>query len=265
MTYIKQTLKRIFKLKSLRAKPHFLGIGTQKGGTTTLYRLLKKHPDIFLPENKEIHYFTKNYYLGDEWYINHFQEASPGQIRGEITPYYLFHAAVPGRIKSFKNNMKFIILLRDPVERTLSQYFHSVRLGLEDLSLEDALNAEEDRLENSASIISKPNGKHLSHQEHSYLSRSRYDIQIKRYSKYFKKKNMLIISSEKFFKDDGSCMNSISNFLQVKNFSEGIKITKENQGKGESYNVSDFIKRKIRQRLYKTYEWIENEIGISWE
>ena len=124
MTYIKQNLKRIFKLKSYNAKPHFLGVGTQKGGTTTLYRLLKKHRDIFLPENKEIHYFTKNYHLGDQWYINHFQESLPGKIRGEITPYYLFHEAVPSRIKLFRDNMKFIILLRDPVERTLSQYFH---------------------------------------------------------------------------------------------------------------------------------------------
>ena len=45
--------------------PDFLGLGTQKGGTTTLHRLLGKHPDVFLPACKEVHFFDQNYSSGE--------------------------------------------------------------------------------------------------------------------------------------------------------------------------------------------------------
>ena len=57
-------------------------------------------------------------------------QAESHQCCGEVTPYYLFHPEVPQRIKSQLPDVKLIVLLRDPVERALSQYFHSRRLGL---------------------------------------------------------------------------------------------------------------------------------------
>ena len=256
--------KELFGLISRNPKPHFLGIGTQKGGTTTLYRILKQHQDIFLPDNKEIHYFTKFFQNGDNWYINHFREAPPGKLRGEITPYYLFHEAVPQRIYEFNNKMKLIVLLRDPVERALSQYFHSVRLGLEDLPLEEALSSEEERLANSQSIISIPGKNHISHQEHSYVSRSRYDIQIKRYMNYFENKNLLILKSEDFFKDHYLSLKLISKFLGINSFQEGIQIPKANSGNGESMNVNLNIKHKIANELSETYKWLKENYSIAW-
>ncbi len=258
-------LKAFWGIRSQRPKPHFLGIGTQKGGTTTLYQILKQHPDIFLPDNKEIHYFTKFYNYGDEWYINHFKEASAGKIRGEITPYYIYHEAVPKRIYKFKKNIKLILLLRNPVERALSQYFHSVRLGLENLTLEEALKAEKDRLENSQTLIHIPGQTNKSHQEHSYISRSRYEIQIQRYTNLFKAKNLLILKSEDIFKNNISSLNLLSTFLGIKPFSENINIPIGNPGAGESTNVSLDIKHKIINELSSTYKWVKEEIGITWD
>ena len=59
--------------------PDFLGLGTQKGGTTTLHRLLDQHPAIHLPACKEVHYFDQNYDKGQSWYSEQFQAAQPGQ------------------------------------------------------------------------------------------------------------------------------------------------------------------------------------------
>ena len=143
-------------LRERHPRPHFLGVGTQKGGTTSLYQLLKGHPDIYLPDNKEIHYFTKFYDRGDAWYRKQFEPAPAGQLRGEITPYYLFHAAVPKRIHALRSDMKIIALLRHPVERTLSQYYHSCRWKLETLPLEEALAAEEERLQGALEVIQTP-------------------------------------------------------------------------------------------------------------
>ena len=55
-------------------KPNFLVIGAQRAGTTWLYECLREHPEIFLPETKELHYFDLNHEKGDEWYFQHFEE-----------------------------------------------------------------------------------------------------------------------------------------------------------------------------------------------
>ena len=111
--------------------PDFLGIGVQKGGTTTLQRLLEQHPDLFLPKQKELHYFSLHYGKGEAWYRQQFAAAAPQQRCGEITPYYVFHPQAPQRIHALLPQAKLILLLRDPVERALSQFAHSRRLGLE--------------------------------------------------------------------------------------------------------------------------------------
>ena len=257
-------LKRILKLRSRKPIPHFLGIGTQKGGTTSLYQILKLHPEVFLPNNKEIHYFTKHFELGEEWYVNHFNLARPGQIRGEITPYYLFHEAVPNRIYQFNPRMLLIVLLRDPVARTISQYFHSKRLGLENLELNQALEEESQRLANIEDIIHKPDGKHFSYQEHSYISRSQYDIQLKRYFKLFKKTNILILRSEDLFANKRSVLNQISQFLKINHFDQNTLIPKANSGNNESENISEKTKDLIANKLRPTYDWLEIELGIKW-
>ncbi len=256
--------KEFLGIRSGEPKPHFLGIGAQKGGTTTLYQILKKRKEIYLPNNKELHYFSKHFDLGESWYKRQFMDSLPGQLRGEITPYYLFHDEAPKRIYSFKSNILLIVLLRDPIERTISQYFHSIRLGLEDLSFEKAIEQEDIRLKDSQLVISKPGGTHHSHQEHSYIARSKYDIQLKRYLKFFRKDQLLILRSEDLFKRDSEALTSISDFFGIKPFDKDVIIPKENPGQGESIIVSAQLRQKIAKRLNPTYMWLDKELGINW-
>ena len=113
--------------------PHFLGLGTQKGGTTSLQKLLEQHPGVYLPPCKEVHYFTVHTKKPADWYAAHYSRAQPRQRRGDITPFYLFHPEVPNRIRSLMPRARMIVLLRDPVERALSQVFHARRHGFEAL------------------------------------------------------------------------------------------------------------------------------------
>ena len=251
-------------LRSRRPRPHFLGIGTQKGGTTTLYQLLKPHPEVFLPDNKEVHYFTKHYAKGEDWYLEHFAAAAPGQLRGEITPYYLFHQAVPERIHALRPNMRLIALVRDPVERTLSQYFHSRRLGLEDLPLEQALAAEAERLAGSEALIRQPGGTHSSHQEHSYLARSRYDEQLQRYFHLFGRSNVLVLRSEDLFEQPQASLRALSAFLGIRPFAAGLAVPRANSGGGEAAAVEPGVRARLAQQLAPTYAWLEQELGLSW-
>ena len=77
---------------------------------------------IFLPSRKEVHYFSLHYNKGLKWYEEFFSLANASQIRGEITPYYLFHPYAAERIAHDLGIIRIIILLRDPFHRTLSLF-----------------------------------------------------------------------------------------------------------------------------------------------
>ena len=133
--------------------PDFLGIGAQKAGTTYLYSLLSEHPQVFLSSPKELHFFSLHYQKGLAWYQDQFKFAATDKCCGEITPYYMFHPLASKRIRKHLPNVKLIVLLRDPVERALSQFFHSRRLGLEPLCFKDAFALEAQRLFGASSKL----------------------------------------------------------------------------------------------------------------
>ena len=251
-------------LRSFRPMPHFLGIGTQKGGTTSLYWLLRKHSEIFLPEPKELQYFTLNFDKTVDWYSDFFKEAKPGQLRAEITPYYLYHPSVPQRIHQLNPAMRMIVLLRDPVERALSQYFHAKRLGFEDLSIDEAFAAEPSRLKNSLVVVTEPGGVHFSHQKHSYVSRSCYDQQIKRYFDFFSPSQLLILRSEDLFNEPDLAMRKIERFLNLSPFPACTELLCANKGEGKANEVSTSFRKYLRRKLESTYKWLEHELDLTW-
>ena len=261
---LQRKVKSKLGLREINPRPHFLGIGTQKGGTTTLYQLLKKHPEIYLPENKEIHFFTKYYDRGENWYRSQFKDAPAGKIRGEITPYYLFYAAAPQRIHRFRTDMKIIALVRNPIERTLSQYFHSYRLKREKLTLEKALAAEQERLNGIEEKILVHGGNNLSYQEHSYVSRSRYETQLERYFNFFGKENVLVLRSEDLFDGNRNAVIAIQEHLELAPFPKDTVIPRANQGFSESDKVSQKIRERLKGEFQTTFRWMKETLNIEW-
>ena len=181
-------------------KPDFIIIGAQKGGTSSLFNYLSQHSQIQLPSVKEIHFFDYNYGKGIEWYRKQF----PGKfirlkITGEASPYYLFHPLVPQRVFSCCPNAKFIVLLRNPVDRAYSHFMMEKKRGDEPLTFEEAINIEPQIINNEENkIINNPEYRSISHQRSSYLARGMYYSQIKRWLNYFPKKQFLFIKSESF-------------------------------------------------------------------
>ena len=236
--------------------PDFLVLGTQKGGTTTLQRLLNQHPGVFLAPGKEVHYFSQHWEQSPDWYASHFRDARPGQRRGDITPFYLFHPQAPQRIHSLLPGAQLIVLLRDPVERALSQYFHSVRLGFEPLSLAEGLAAEPERLATEAPL-------HL--QEHSYVSRSRYLEQLDRYSDLFPDQQLLVLKSEAFFAEPETTWKRIESFLGLSAAPCPASLPKANSGQGESAAVPAEIRNDLRQQLKATALEVRERYGFGWD
>lgn len=100
--------------------PAFLGIGAQKAGTSWLHANLRAHPDLFLPAQKEVHYFDRLYYFSVYRYAAVFAEAG-SRMAGEFTPAY---ALLPEQrirfIARMNPNLRILFMLRDPVARAWS-------------------------------------------------------------------------------------------------------------------------------------------------
>lgn len=244
--------------------PQFLGIGVQKGGTTTLQRLLEQHPDAFLPVAKELHFFSLHFAQGEGWYRQQFAGAGAGQRCGEITPYYVFHPAAPQRIAALLPGVKLIVLLRDPVERALSQYFHSLRLGLEPLPLEQALVAEPQRLAGAGDVLAAAEGRHRSHQEHSYLARSRYEQQLPVWEALFPLEQRLVLRSEDLFTSPEQLWPQLLRFLELEPRALPPLGRPANAGRGEAAAVEPALRARLREQLQPTYAWVAERYGITW-
>ena len=245
--------------------PDFLGLGVQKGGTTSLQRLLEQHPGAFLPAAKEVHFFSLHLAEGDGWYRNQFATVRAEQLCGEITPYYLFHPQAPSRVKALVPLARLLVLLRDPVERVLSQFFHSRRLGLELLELEAALASESQRLVGANAVLEAAEGRHKSHQEHSYLSRSRYEEQLPRWQALFPDAQLLVLLSEDLFKQSEAVWTRLLSFLELDPWPLPCLGQPANAGRGEAMQVSPAVRLNLKNQLQDTYRWAEDQYGFTWD
>jgi hypothetical protein len=174
--------------------PSFLGIGAQRSGTSWLYEQLKNHPDIFMPERKEIHFFDKNYELGIDWYKNFFpdnKKSFSDRVCGEISPGYLYTNDAAQRILKYIPDCKIIAILRNPIDRCYSQYKYSVRNNSDQRSfIEFARQTDA-------------------------LSISLYSEQVKRFKTNFPTESFLCLIFEEVMSDPPNALKQIGNFIGV--------------------------------------------------
>ena len=175
-----------------RARVDFMIVGAQKSGTTALARFLGQHPEIEMSAVKEPHVFDSPDFSPDwsseeidERYARHFHHKRGAQVRlrGEATPIYMYWRGVPPLLARYNPNLKIIVLLRDPVERALSNYAMQVERGREKLPLWLALLLEPIRLRLSE----------RSRREHSYRDRGLYSRQLETLRICFPPANILAI------------------------------------------------------------------------
>ena len=121
--------------------PAFLGIGAQRAATTWVYACLRAHPEVFLPESKELHYFDEHYERGADWYASHFPTGGHGRVLGEITPSYLHAEGVAERIARDLPDAKLFVILREPVSRARSG-FELFRSDFGESSFEEACSPD---------------------------------------------------------------------------------------------------------------------------
>ena len=135
------------------------------------------------PLRKEVHYFDLNFARGEAWYRANFGRDGRAGPQPRQQPYYLFHPLVPQRAHALVPDAKLIVLLRDPVRRAYSHYWHERDKGRESLSFEDAIAAEPDtdRSRSTSGSRAVRSSAAQTHQYFSYLARGRYAEQLERW------------------------------------------------------------------------------------
>ena len=171
-----------------------------KSGTGSLWYYLRQHPEVFMPDIKELDFFVeeKNWSLGWDWYQSHFKtENNNFKVLGEASTNYTKHpsfSGVPERIASILPNIKLIYLIRDPIERIRSMYAHQRHHSAEKRPFNEAMSD----LNNNY-----------------YVEASLYYSQILQYLSYFSIDKLLVLSTEEFYRKRIHILEQVFEFLDV--------------------------------------------------
>ena len=208
------------------------------------------HPEIYIPAKKEVSFFSsKNNWTGDySDYLNLFRSAKTHQQKGEFSVTYLGAGEIcASRIHDFNKKIKLIVVLRDPVERSYSNYKWLKQIG--------RVNQHEDffkAIENSPRIIND----------------SLYGKNLKIYLKYFPKQSILIINFKDIKNNPELVLNKVYKFLEVDpNFKSSM--TKDIIGKTIKVryrfleNIRTKIFRILRKSKYSNLIFYVKKLGIS--
>lgn len=197
-------------------KPNFLILGTQKGGTTSLYEYLCHHPRVIPNLHKEVDFFIWQYYRGLDWYISHFPPLPEGGnfITGEASPSYMVDGRVCDRLYEAFPDVRLIFILRNPVDRAFSQYQDHVNwMGREHRSLEQAIADE-------IAIIDTLDDLTLAERQfwmtqYGYLLRGMYVYFLEKWMSRFPAEQILILKSEDLYADPQETLKQVFEFLEL--------------------------------------------------
>jgi hypothetical protein len=192
--------------------------GVQKGGTTALALYLGRQGDVVLPRTKEAHVFDAEGF--DEsapraWiegqYLAQFDGFTHTGLHGDATPIYLFLPQAIARIARYNPAMRWIVLLRDPVERAISHHHMERQRGNERWPLPLALLLERRRLRRHATDLS--NGSSL--RTHSYRARGDYALQLDTLFAHFPRSQVLLLRTDALLAAPAAVVAEACAFLGV--------------------------------------------------
>ncbi len=245
-------------------KTNFFIVGAAKAGTTSIFNLLKQHPEVFMSPIKEPYFFCKDIVLNDfrysyrekqkididtylttkplkeihsanlsdkseSLYNQLFSEATNENILGEGSVGYLYSKVAAEEIFKYNPKSKILIMLREPVERTISHY-------LMDFTTHNSFDAYE-VIKKDFSLTKKGWGI-----SNLYIELSLYYEQIKRYFEVFPKEQILVLSINDLKRNAEMTLKKVFNFLEIDD-SVSIEFHKE-------YNVSRIPSNKFIGKLF---------------
>lgn len=226
--------------------PDFVIVGTMKGGSSALTRGVGNHPDVFIADGKELHFFDEHFDRGLDWYEACFAAATDGQVIGEATPRYMNDPVVVDRMLATLPKSKFIAILRDPVDRAYSHYWHNRRRGRETRGFEEAIADQNPESEIFA-----------------YLDLSKYTERLQRIESGAGEDGLLVLLNEDLRHNRGDTLKRVWEFIgadpgrgtvemPVRNLSMMAKLKQRRRAKKRQYPPMPPATRKKLLPLYAT-------------
>jgi len=189
-------------------------------------------------------------------------------ITGEASPYYLFHPHAPRRASAIVPDAKVVILLRNPVDRAYSHYQHQVKRVIkgqspETLSFEEAIEVEETILPKEVrKMLQSEYYVSSTHRARSYLSRGIYIDQLLVWSRFFPRKQMLIVKSEDLFSDTTNVLKRMMDFLGIPHWApETYSIPNKREYTGVSSLIRQRLDEYYRPHNQRLYEFLGEDLG----
>jgi hypothetical protein len=214
------------------AIPDFFIVGAPRCGTTALNHYLKQHPDIFIPDVKEMHFFgsdllSGSIYRDKEKYLKQFEPARDEKRVGEASVWYLYSTTAPREIRDFNPLSKIIIMLRNPVDMIQSLHAKLLLVGDENIKdLKQALAAEEERKKG----LRRPDGSYPVVTTF-YRENARFAKHVKRYLDVFGPGKVHVIIHDDFQRDTAKSYQETLRFLEVdENFQPEFEVINEYRG-----------------------------------
>ena len=204
--------------------------GGNRCGTTALHRALIEHPLVAPPVlHKGVNYFDVNYFRGHRWYRGHFPTRVGAQLRSgqrerpplvmEASGYYLDHPAAARRIARDLPDTRFVIMLRDPVERAHSVHRFNVKRGMETLSFEEVIDLEEERNRGEADrMLADPTYSSYAYRHQSPVRRGQYVDRLEEYFDLFGRDQVHVLFSEEFATEPEQHFSAVLDFLELPAF-----------------------------------------------
>jgi hypothetical protein len=231
----------------------FLIVGAQKSGSTSLRAFLEEQEkDIFIL-NRELHFWNRKGQYQDgaglNGYLENFAEAKPNQIKGEKSPSYLVSQEAPERIHKHFPKVKIIAILRNPIDRAYSAYWHGRRVG----AIESSTTFGE-AVRNYKVNQGKPYG--------DMVTAGFYSQQIARYLNFFPLKQLHVISFESTLTQSGDELHGVLKFLlpnsDIANAESQLAFPKRNVARAsrfpklnEAIFKSKFLSYSTKSRISK--------------
>ena len=219
---------------SRRPFPDFLIVGTKRGGTTSLFNYLVRHPGVLgmFPQirgKKSTDFYFADRQHQDAWYRSHFhtdahrrlleRQIGYRPLSFEASPYYMWDPRIAAAVAARAPATKAIVLLRDPVKRAWSHYQERVQNDVEPLPFREALLAEDRRLSGELERMLEDPTYHSSAWDwYSYRSRGEYVDQLDMWAEHFPAEQILVIFSEELYSNTQATMDLVCDFLMIPTF-----------------------------------------------
>lgn len=249
---------------SLRMLPSVLIIGSQKAGTTSLYRYLLEHPQMLAPSRKEIGFFDIHFARGLGWYRSRFPLRRPWHaFTLEASTGYLDHPHAPSNIRLMLPNAKLLVLVREPVDRAYSHYLHTVRIGYEQLTFEEAIDCEEarthalyDQMEADPSFYPREIN------YFSYLRRGRYAEHLEHWFSLFPREQLLVLRTEDLALTPGRVLDTVWDFIGL-NSVQPVHFSRHNVAPERSQDLAADTRARLEKYFAPHNRQLERLVGRS--